>query len=414
MKHATQKPNRFIAVTFFCIGWFAFPFLQPALGQEELPDPLVKKPFQYPDRKAPAIDLVRASWLQAGSRQTGNEIIRSNWVMLGEGGDLRGRITGGTRDSVPMNLFALNRGLVVGQTQADSQGFFRIEGLREGAYTLVGYNPNRFVTFGLNLLRFQEDYPDFPHSIVARSVNFRDKQPICQLIQENAPLVQFAITGVYPIAETEIEQAAHFGWAGLSQFSVAAIPATTLDSQLIQLGQDGLLRGRIHQIDHLTGRPLEISQTKVMLVEQGEVVVETACDRNGEFEFVGMPSGEFGLVAFGKNGFAALGIQLARSQTEPIGVSQRDTTELASTNAAPHKQMTVIDLCLIQPESTGWINHFLHENAYAEALAQPRPQKASTGPCCVHCQTTITPGEHCGCYSMANDMDDPRTAKLNK
>lgn len=399
MKHDTQKMNRVLALTLLGIIGLNMPIYQSVYGQEELPDPLVENRIQYPKRKVPMVDPTRASWLQASVHQTPNDLIRSNWVMLGEGGELKGHLLGGTSDSIPMSLFALRRGLVVGQTLADSQGLFQMEGLSQGAYTFVGYTPNRFITFGLNLLEFQQNNQNLPTSITARPVNFRDKQPICKLVQENAPSVQFAVSGVYPVEQTALGQAAHFGWAGLSEFPVDASPATTLDSREIQLGPDGLLRGRIHQIDDQTGRPLAVSQTKVMLVEQGEVVVETACNRNGEFEFTGMPTGEFGLIAFGKDGFAALGLQLIRNH-------QNSPTAATTTN-----KMSVIDFCLIQPESTGWINHFLHENAYLEALAQPRPQKIKSGPCCIHCQSRMPPGKHCECHALVNNVKSPQRRK---
>jgi len=414
MKQVTQIQNRFEAVAIFCLVCLIIPFHPCAWGQEELPDPLQVPPFQYPDKKVPEVDLNRANWLQASNLQTNNEIIRSNWVMLGEGGDLKGRIESGIDDSIPLDVFALNRGFIVGQTQTDSQGFFRIEGLRQGAYTFVGYNPNRFVTFGLNLVDFRKDNPNMPNSIVTRAVNFRDKHPICKLIQESAPSVEFRIPEAYPIPQTDIDQAAHFGWIGLAEFAVAAIPATTVDSQLIRLGQDGLLRGRIHQIDHRTGRPLGVSQTKVMLVEQGEIVVETTCNRNGEFEFVGMPSGEFGLVAFGKDGFAALGVQLLQSHPEPTRHSATDSTEDVAAEHGPQTDMSLIDLCLIQTESTGWINHFLHQSAYTEALAQPRPKKGHSGPCCVHCQKIIISGTNCDCHAWVNDNAHSRSASRTR
>ena len=88
MKQVTQIKNRFESVAIFCLVCLIVPFHPCVWGQEELPDPLQTPTFQYPDKKVPEVDLNRANWLQASNLQTNNEIIRSNWVMLGEGGDL--------------------------------------------------------------------------------------------------------------------------------------------------------------------------------------------------------------------------------------------------------------------------------------------------------------------------------------
>ncbi len=366
--------------------------------QEELPAPLTPTPFQYPNRVEPPIDPALASWFEAGTTQVLGDKLRSNWVMLGEGGDLTGTILNSANDSLPLDLFALSRGMVVGQTQTNPNGSFQIAGLRQGAYTLVGYNPNRFVAFGVNLLNHRQDAGDVPRKIITRAVNYRDKHPICDLVQAKSPLVQFNSVGVYPFDENEIDQAAHFGWQGLAQFSVNSIPADTIKTQTVRLGSDGTLRGRIHQIDHLSGRPLPVTQTTVILVEQGEIVVETSCNQFGVFEFTGLPSGEFGLVAFGKNGVAALGVRCAGGLGSVSKNAPKASTKFVSSAANSSSSMTVLDLALIQTESTGWLNHYLGENQYEEALARPRPQPVKRGPCCVHCQETIIPGQHCGCH----------------
>ncbi len=399
MKHSNASHLRALVITLWVTSICGLAALNStAIGQEELPVPLTPAPFQYPNRIEPPIDPALASWYEAGTGQGLGDELRSNWVMLGEGGDLSGTIIGSVNDSIPLDLFALSRGLVVGQTQSNRNGSFQIAGLRQGAYTLVGYSPNRVVAFGVNLINYREDAGDVPRRIVTRAVDYRDKHPICDLIQTKSPLVQFNSVGAYPFDENQIEQAAHFGWQGFAQFPVDAIPANTIKAQAVRLGSDGTLRGRIHQIDHLSGRPLAVTQTTVMLVEQGEIVVETSCNRFGVFEFTGLPSGEFGLLAFGKDGVAALGVRCTGGLGSVSKKRAGSSTRFTSTRASRNPSMTVIDLALIQTESTGWLNHFLSENQFAEALARPRPQPIKRGPCCLHCQETIIPGQYCGCH----------------
>ena len=364
---------------------------------EELAPPQTTDP-QPQESEQPGIDPGLAGWNEAGRGAALGSRIRGHWVMVSQTGELTGSVVGNFGNAPgPMDIFALNRGFVKSQTKTDRSGNFRLAGLTQGAYTIVGYSPESFFTYGVQILEFRDGVKNLPRRIISQAIGGNEKQQTCEIIQDHSPSVQFKEFGKFSFDESEIGRATHFGFAGLETFDVESFPATSIQTQTIQLESDGVLRGRIHQIDHLTGRPLPVTQTRVMLVEQGELVAQADCNRLGVFEISGLPSGSFALVATGKDGFAAIGIRVSNGIGSQMSKhSPQPSTSLASSNTRAAARGGYLDLSLVQPESVGWINHYVGEHQFAEALAQPR-FRSDQIPCCNLCHLPLIQPGACDC-----------------
>ncbi len=318
--------------------------------------------------------------------------------MLDDAGGLEGSVAGAMAgDTAGMQIFALKDGNVIGESRADSAGNFRLENLRPGNYALIGYSPWSFFGWGFNAVEFRNGMSHLPRRIATRAVAARDnKLLVSELLQENSPAVRFRSYGEYPIGQDADSLAAWFGWEGLTRFDVSATPATTIFSRQIRLGPGGKLVGRVHQINHRDGRPVEIERTSMLLAAGGRVLGETRCNRRGVFAFAGIRPGRYNLVAVGTDGFAAMGVDVSSGGAPGARPGQvggyrydyfGDRRPVADT----------VSLSLMHGEAVGWANHFLGEQELAEARAMPRQQRPGYCPGCRAIVVNVRVGcPHCG------------------
>ncbi len=371
---------------------------------ETLPVPTVAP------RVIPLIDPSLTGWNEAGPGPGRSGIsLRANWVMPDSSGSLSGTVLGETEfDVAGMNIFLLRDGFVVNEAPADERGNFKLEGLKTGLYTIVGYSPSAFFTYGFNSVNYRDSVRYLPRRITTRAVaSFGNKMAVGKLIEKYSPEVRFPEYGKYDFGEADISQARHFGWRGLGQFDVPATPATSVQSRAIALDNGGTFRGRVHQVHHRTGRPVPVRQSKVLLIGSGQVIAETACDRFGIFEFSAVEPATYGLVAAGSDGFAAIGIRLFLPDSGSR--SRRLSATIPGQGSAPGRSHSVVhvsqsdtqavtpafDLTLIQTDSIGWINHYVTEQQFAENASQPRPMAPQR---CQFCyQMFYGPASPCGC-----------------
>jgi hypothetical protein len=343
---------------------------QDAAALENLPAPAVLR------REIPRIDSSLADWSQAGqgSAPTGNDL-RANWIMLDPSGSVSGTVQGeSSLDAANMKLFLLRGGFVVNQTTTSHAGNFTLAGLEAGSHTLVGYSPSAIFAFGFNAVAHRASSPNMPRRIATRAVaSIGNKITVSRLIARVSPEVRFPNSGQYGFGEDAISEARHFGWQGLGRFDVAATPATTIASLPVALGNGGTLVGRVHQLHYRNGRPLPIRRTSVLLIRSGTVVAESGCDRYGVFRVAALEPGDYGLVAAGSDGFAALGIRLVGPDSD---------------------RQLPLDLTLVEAEAIGWLNHYVTEQQFCENAAQPRPVAAPR--CC-----------ECGCPYFGSAADCP-------
>jgi hypothetical protein len=337
----------------------------------------------------------QAAGIGAGAARLSNDL-RANWVMVDDNGLLTGQVLGlkevepipepqnQPADSGPvpatdpnppanpgaaaaqrgMDIFLLQRGKLVGVTRLDPQNRFEFQGVKPGSYSLVGYGPSGFFAFGFNALMYG-DAENQPRELYIPAMASSGK-PITDWVTRAAPFVHFRPFGKIRFGEGGTDPPRLFGIEGLQTFTPDAEPSTTVVSHPVSTTADGRLVGRIHHIHSLNGRPLDLRTTTVQLVRDGKVAHQTGTDNYGVFELANVAAGSYELFATGPDGLAGIQIEVV-STDEP--------------RAMP------VDLALINSETIGWLNHYMHESAYFAAISGPRPDSDCDrcGRRCRHC-----------------------------
>ncbi len=354
-------------------------------------DRLPARSFQSPrDREETQgqtvlINSKYAGWEEA-STGLGNQRIsdtpRANWIMVDANGRFRGSVQPGRNANVAtMNVFLMNMGRLVKQTSLDESGRFEFNNVRQGAYSLIGWGDRGFFAFGLNILAHNPELAgDIPSTVKATA--FQNQTSInTDWIQHYSARVSYRVYGRYEDGEGRDDPKNQYGFDGLVKYAPSAVPATSISSHSVSKTADGRLVGRVHQMNSISGRPVDVRTTKVLLLENDSVVASTTSDNYGVFEFSGVPDGSYGVLAAGVDGVGLIGINVGSAGANTIN----DQGEFV--NAQPG----VIDFTMVSSETMGWLNHYANEVSYKRGLLAPRPQVMDSGMAyqgygsCPHC-----------------------------
>ena len=316
-----------------------------------------------------------AGWREAGDdNQQLSETLRSNWVMAGPYGALSGRIAGiEGADMGNLVVTLLNNGRIVTTTTPSEDATFTFPNVRTGAYALVGWGDNAFFAFGFNVIRHSEDAPaGIPRELQVTAVP--NKTTInYDWIRYFSTAVKFRVYGRYTQGEGSEDLPRLYGFDGLSNHYPDAVPATSITHQPVSYSSNGLLMGRVHQITTLSGRPVDLRNTRVMLLQNDDVFAATTADNYGVFGFTEIPEGEYSCVAVGQDGMGCIGITVASAPDASPGEDGA-----AADGEAGHP----IDFTMVPSETIGWLNHKAIETAYNRSITRPRPV---TGQACNQC-----------------------------
>jgi hypothetical protein len=308
-----------------------------------------------------------AGWQEVTHVASGDrvsETLRGNWIMVDSNGRFDGSVTAAAGADVSrMEIFLLNRGRLVKQTTLNAGGRFEFNNVSQGAYSIIGWGENGFFAFGLNIL---QNNPNNKGEIGNRisATAFQNRTTInTDWIKYYSPQVKFRVFGSYLTGQGVDAPAALFGFEGIAKNLPASVTATSISSRSVSRLADGRLVGRVHQMNSLDGRPVDVRSTKVMLFQGDIVVASTTTDNYGTFAFNDVPDGSYGLAAVGADGVGLIGIDVSSEQSPANNVSPK-----------------VIDFTMTSAETTGWLNNFAGGFAYRRALLAPRPEVAKQDP----------------------------------
>ncbi len=349
----------------------------PANLPELLEDALTVRP-----KPAALVDRRLAGWQRAGLGTDGgrlSDVLGANWVIINELQGLDGRLVG-VNEPVTLNL--LRGGFRVAEVTSDEFGVFRFESATPGPYTLVGNSMNFFFFFGFVAVENNKQTVDMPLVIEPLPVTGAENiRLITKYIRQYSPMVRFDPYPVYDIGEASDDPPEYYGWNGLKYLAQQATPATTIEHHAVAILRDGRMVGRFHQVDNRTGRPVEVRNTDIKIIQDGELIAEAQTDVLGIFEVTGLTPGDYALFAGGIDGLAVIGLELFDASSIAANPSTRD-------DRGRHRQVAfnretrplVFDALLVDPESTGWINAYAQEQEYLRAVNEPRPELASQMP----------------------------------
>ena len=348
--------------------------LQEPLIVRPSPDTEPRRSFIPPqDEDTPGqsvvVNTTFAGWEEVMETARGERVsdtIRANWIMVDPNGRIEGTVAAVYGADVSnMNIFMLNNGRLVKQTTLGADRRFEFNNVRQGTYALIGWGPNGFFAFGLNILNYNPLNNGEIVNVV-RATAYQNETTInTDWIQYFAPLVNFRVYGRYPVGEGRDDPEELFGFQGAYEHLPQAILATSISGRRVVKNADGGLLGRVHQMNSINGRPVDVRSTKVMLFQGDEVVASTTTDNYGGFSFQQVPDGAYGVTAAGVDGVGMIAIDVVTGNAE--------------ITPAP------IDFAMVPSESIGWLKDYASEVAYNRALLATRPPGPEEGDICPYC-----------------------------
>ena len=297
-----------------------------------------------------------------------NDHVRMNGVQLTSNDSLFGTVN---QSQANLTVYLLQQGVVVGQAQTNEQGEFELKGVRPGPYTIVGSSPQAFFAYSIDAVSVSQQNQDLPTSLQVNAIIGKaNKAFITRLIQTSLPAAKFRdhdalLQGTPTAASTEV-----YDWERMSTSPAKVASATTISGHAIQMKNNKLI-GRIHQVYNHTGRPINVVNTNVVLIQDGQMVAETQVNTQGLFEFKGLQPGTYGLLAFGSDGLLATSLDLVEGGSLPHASDHQNRNfQLASSASGQQEGSSIFDGTLSDPESVGWINAHTQEEIFQAAFQQ--------------------------------------------
>lgn len=366
-----------------------------------------------------------AGWEQAGPAVNGGKRvakeIRANWIMVNSNGRFTGQVVPAADTTVEdMIVYLMSMGRMTKEAKVDRNGFFEFSNVAEGPYALIGWGENAMFAFGLNILDYNEQDVSKVRNNV-RVTAFQNKSTInTDWIRHYSPRVGFRVFGRYREAEG-LEDPPHlYGIDGLTSNLPTAQPATSIDSRPIERTSSGGVLGRVHQLNSLTGRPVDVRGTRVLLLQGDDLIAATDTDNYGVFYFPQVEVGQYGLLAAGVDGVGLIAVDVIDGKNSIV---MNEAGEIEKEEANGPVEPYPFDFCMISAETVGWLNHNAHELAYRRNLLSPRkpsPDEANRlcnsceGAGCNHCQGTGLCTSRCQSFEdwAANCLGQERKTRL--
>jgi len=325
------------------------------LGQDDRPEQSVEVKERF------------AGWQGAGELEGErlSDTLRSNWVMLDRNGQFTGTVRGIDGAEVAgMTIFLMNNGRLVKTAAVQGDGSFVFTNVQRGAYSMVGWGDKAFFAFGANVINANADADDSTPTTIDCYAYQNETTINTDWIRYFAPNISYRVFGRYSIGEGEDDPDQLYGFEGLTENPVMAEPATSIGGTAVILDARGRFVGRVHQMNSLNGRPVDLRSTKVMLLKGDNVIGSTTTDNFGVFQFSGVRPGGYGLLAVGVDGVGLVGVQVANDTNNVLDAE----------GVAGEGDANTFDFTMVSAETVGWLNHYATEVAYRKAVLKPRKE----------------------------------------
>jgi hypothetical protein len=297
-----------------------------------------------------------AGWNSAEGGRAFNigETLRRSWVMLDSEGKLRGQIMGTEFDHTKTEVYFVREGIMIEELTANAKGEFLAYGLEEGVYTVLVANDGRYAVNCLLVL--ENNQMGGPPSSFNVPMSDPSPRTVFEQVVSRATKVSFRNFGEFAFEEGTEDPARLFGLKGIREHRPSAIDATTLGNNQVQLTDDGQLIGRLRAVDHLNGRPVDLTVTEVMLIANDEKVDSTQTNRFGVFTFSGIKPGYYTLFASGKDGIVVTSFELMDAPA-PAPV-----TDVAPVSFRSKQAVNYLDVTLSPRRDVGWVNSYFRDH----------------------------------------------------
>jgi len=221
----------------------------------------------------------------SGAEVKADGLNHHQWLRLAADGSFWGTLVTPAGDNQirqsGIDIALIHHGNSVATVTSAEDGSFRFSNIKPGVYSLVAQNPSTLAVMSLTLLDSSVG-EHLPGGIQVRT-----------LTPATERVVSLVRTGSIPRA------------VGLLEVDKDPVgPNRSFwNSGRIAIDPEGGIRGRIS----VPGGNMDLSGTTIYLTHSGNEVAKTRADRDGNYRFDNIPPANYGFVASGPAGIAALG-----------------------------------------------------------------------------------------------------------
>ncbi|MDA8563742.1 carboxypeptidase-like regulatory domain-containing protein [Mariniblastus sp.] len=255
--------------------------------------------------------------------------IRSHWVRPNEDGNVEGRISALEMNStIPLeqlDITLVKNGEKLYTETTDSEGKFSFSDVTPDIYTLIASGKNGFMAYGIEVVPRPEggilDLDFGKRDAAEKAFYAKLGLPAGAAIQDDLQIDAAAIPPTFNtmqrLTQTFLQS------AGVFAADVKAIGNAEEVSGGFQyaLSDDGSFKGKLQPIGTKDGEAQNLSDMNIFLIQDDKEIGRVPVEENGNFELKDVEPGVYAIVAAGKDGFAALSMELVGSKGGDVNVA---------------------------------------------------------------------------------------------
>ena len=255
--------------------------------------------------------------------------IRSHWVRPNADGNVEGRISALEMNStIPieqLEVSLVKNGEKLYTQTTDSEGQFSFSDVTPNIYTLIASGKNGFMAYGIEVVPRPEggilDLDFGKREAAERAFYAKLGLPAGAAVQEDLQIDAAAIPPTFNTMQ-RLTQTFLQG-AGAFSADVKAIGNAEEVSGGFQyaLSDDGSFKGKLQPIGTKDGDAQSLSDMNIFLIQDDNEIGRVPVEENGNFELKDVEPGVYAIVAAGKDGFAALSLELVAGAGGDVNVA---------------------------------------------------------------------------------------------
>lgn len=257
-----------------------------------------------------------------------SDTLRAHWITTNEDGNLDGRISAiepSQSSTVPiekLDVALMKKGEKVHKAVTDNDGKFILKDVAPGVYTLLAAGRNGFLAYGVQVLPKREgidilddntsiDSKKREHDYYVSHFNSPQDSVVDENFQIDAAAVPPEFKTLQRISQSYLSNTPAFSGASDQDDAKAVGKATNIRRGFeYPLDADNGFEGRIQPIATDDGQAAKLSDMNVFLIRNDFEEYRVSVEENGKFKIEDVDPGVYSLVAAGKDGFAALSVNL--------------------------------------------------------------------------------------------------------
>ncbi len=280
-----------------------------------------------------------------------SETLQAHWITANQDGNLEGRISAiepSPSSTVPiekLDVALLKKGEKISKATTDNDGKFTLKNVEPGVYTLIAAGQNGFLAYGVHVLpKIQafdalEKNSDVDSKILKQAYyvshfNVPQDSVVVDNLQIDAAAVPPEFSTLQRISQNYLPSAAALSTARDQDDAKAIGKATKIRSGFKHpLSADGSFEGRIQPIASNGGKAAKLSEMNIFLIQDDIEAARVNVEENGKFKVEDVDPGVYSLVAAGKDGFAALSVELEAADQSTTSTTEKAKAHYVSTHA---------------------------------------------------------------------------------